>query len=203
MDINRQIKLFEKQAEKYAKRARKQTADHKWRRKLLHSARGNILEISVGAGTNFQYYPEDAEVTAVDFSPTMIEQAKGAAAEQTLKVDFMVENVEELDLPSRSFDTVVSTLSMCSYPNPEKVLEKLGTLCKEEGQILLLEHGVSTNRLVSSLQHLMDPLVKKRIGCHVNRDMLKLFDESPLEIKRVESSLLNSIHLVWARPSES
>ncbi|MFZ0370181.1 MAG: class I SAM-dependent methyltransferase, partial [Halobacillus sp.] len=140
---------------------------------------------------------------AVDFSPTMIEQAKGVAAEQNLKVDFMVENVEELDLPACSFDTVVSTLSMCSYPHPEKVLEKLGTLCKEDGQILLLEHGVSTNRLVSSLQHMMDPLVKKRIGCHVNRDMLKLLDESTLEIKRVESSLLNSIHLVWARPLHS
>ncbi|MGP4077441.1 class I SAM-dependent methyltransferase [Halobacillus sp. K22] len=203
MDMNRQIKLFEKQAGKYARRARKQTADHKWRRKLLHSARGNILEISVGAGTNFQYYPEDSAITAVDFSPTMIEQAKGVAAEQNLTVNFLVENVEELNLPAHSFDTVVSTLSMCSYPNPEKVLQKLGALCKKDGQILLFEHGVSTNRLVSRLQNLVDPLVKKRIGCHVNRDMLKLLEDSTLQIERVESSLLNSIHLVWARPSDS
>ncbi|KHE70828.1 class I SAM-dependent methyltransferase [Halobacillus sp. BBL2006] len=201
MDINRQKKLFDKQAKKYSKRARNKTPDHQWREKLLRSASGRILEVSVGAGTNFQYYPRDTSILAVDFSPSMIEKAKETARKTGRKVEFMDANVEELDLPKKSFDTVVSTLSMCAYPHPERVLRLLSQWCKDDGRVLLLEHGLSSNRIFSKLQHVFDPLVEKRIGCHINRDILKLIEDSPLDIDRIENSMFDAVHLIWANPS--
>ncbi|MFS0861155.1 class I SAM-dependent methyltransferase [Fredinandcohnia sp. 179-A 10B2 NHS] len=201
MEINRQVQLFNKQAGKYARRAKQQSSDQKMRRRLLQGAKGTILEVSVGAGANFQYYPKASKITAVDFSPEMIEQARLTARGEGLDVEFQIGNVEEIVLPEKSFDIVVSTLSLCSYPNPEKVLQRLSSWCKDDGQVLLFEHGISTNSMFAWLQHKTDPFFLKRNGCHMNRDILKLVDESPLSIIKRESYMLNAVHLIWGKPS--
>ena len=202
VEIDKRIQLFEKQANNYARRVKRKSSDHKYRKELLRSAKGNILELSVGAGANFQYYPKNANVTAVDFSPSMIEKAKGAAREQKLDVEFLISNVEDLSLPKGSYDTVVSTLSLCSYPNPDKVLEKISEWCREEGSILLFEHGISSNPVYAWAQNKADAYVERKIGCHMNRDILNMVKQSPLHVQKVKSFLLSSIHLIWAAPKK-
>ncbi|MFD2706914.1 class I SAM-dependent methyltransferase [Salibacterium lacus] len=202
MDIQRQRKLFDRQAEKYAKRVGKRGADHKWRKRLLSEAEGNILEISAGAGTNFPYYPGDASITAVDFSPAMLEKARETAQKENKKVTaFISGNVETLDFPEHSFDTIVSTLSMCAYPNPDHVLRLLSTWCHKDGRILLLEHGVSSNRVLAKLQDAFDPVFTKRVGCHINRDLMTLVHQAPVTIQREEHALFGAVHLIWAKPN--
>ncbi|MBS2967489.1 class I SAM-dependent methyltransferase [Metabacillus sp. KIGAM252] len=200
MDIQRQRKLFDRQASKYEMRVRKRGRDHQWRKRLLLSAKGNILEVSVGAGTNFSYYPQGASITAVDFSPAMLEKAREAALEENIQVEFILGNVEALELPEHSFDTVVSTLSMCAYPNPDHVLRLLSKWCRNDGQILLLEHGLSTNRFLSRLQKAFDPVYKKRIGCHLNRDIMGLIEDAPVIVQREEHAVFGAVHLIWAKP---
>nr|WP_249292293.1 class I SAM-dependent methyltransferase [Metabacillus flavus] len=181
-------------------RVRKRGRDHQWRKRLLLSAKGNILEVSVGAGTNFSYYPQGASITAVDFSPAMLEKAREAALEENIQVEFILGNVEALELPEHSFDTVVSTLSMCAYPNPDHVLRLLSKWCRNDGQILLLEHGLSTNRFLSRLQKAFDPVYKKRIGCHLNRDIMGLIEDAPVIVQREEHAVFGAVHLIWAKP---
>lgn len=43
-----------------------------WRKKLLKKAKGKILEVGVGTGKNFDFYPAGADVTAIDFAEKMI-----------------------------------------------------------------------------------------------------------------------------------
>ncbi|MFT4413700.1 class I SAM-dependent methyltransferase [Fredinandcohnia humi] len=202
MEIERQVELFNKQATKYVRRVNQKNSDQKMRQRLLQGAQGDILEVSVGAGANFKYYPKTSRITAVDFSPAMIEQAKLVASEQSRQVDFHIGNVEEIDFPEKSFDTVISTLSLCSYPHPEKVLQKLSSWCKEDGQVLLYEHGISSNPIFAWLQHKTDAFFLKKQGCHMNRDILGLVQSAPLSIVRNESYMLNAVHLIWAKPKE-
>ncbi|MFS0823929.1 class I SAM-dependent methyltransferase [Bacillus sp. 1P02SD] len=199
MNIERQVEIFNKQAGKYYKRAKQKNMDFRLRSKLLQSATGDILELSVGAGMNFQFYPRSSRITAVDFSPLMIDQAKIVAAEQGRQVDFRLGNVEEIALPEKTYDTVISTLSLCSYPHPEKVLKRMASWCKEDGKILLYEHGISTNSFVAWLQHKTNSFHMKKVGCHMNRDILKLVQQSPLSIVKSEHYLLNAVHLIWAK----
>lgn len=200
MDIQRQRKIFDRQANKYALRAKKRGPDHQWRQRLLSSAKGDILEVSVGVGTNFSYYPKDVSLTAVDFSPAMLEEAKKVAQEENKVVEFILGNVEDLELLEHSFDTVVSTLSMCAYPNPDHVLHLLSKWCRKDGQILLLEHGLSSNRFLSKLQNILDPVFKKRVGCHINRDFMRLIEDAPMVVQREEHAIFGVVHLVWAKP---
>ena len=121
MNQDKLIRIFDKQANGYEKR-RKNQSQAKWREKLLSSAKGKVLEVAVGAGANFQYYPRGDEVTAVDFSGEMLKKAKAAAIEEGMDAQFIHSDVESLSFEDYSFDTIISTLSLCGYENPMKVL---------------------------------------------------------------------------------
>lgn len=172
------------------------------RGRLLGSARGRVLELGVGAGANFPFYRQDVELTAVDFSPVMIEKARAANdREYGLSVRFVTGDVERLALPEGSFDTVVSTLSLCAYRDPKRVLDNMSRWCKPGGRVLLMEHGLSTCRAVAWAQKALDPLACRWIGCHQNLDIPGLVQASPLRIERAERHMLGVLHLLWCRPA--
>lgn len=199
MDKEKLIKTFDRQAKSYEKR-RLYRSEEKWRRRLLPAAKGNILEVGVGAGANFQYYPKDVKVTAVDFSLEMLDKAKVAAMEEGIEAQFVHADVETLMFEQNSFDTIVSTLSLCGYDHPIRLLQAFNKWCKPDGQILLLEHGKSSNIVLSTLLTLLNPLNKRFVGCHLNRDILKIVQESNIAIERVEHYIAGAVHLVWAKP---
>ena len=200
MDKQRLVRMFDKQADMWERRRKKRTVDSKWRQRLLEGATGKILEVAVGAGGNFQFYSPDVEVTAFDFSPMMIDRAKLAAAEYQIRASFQVGDIENVQLPEKSFDTVVSTLSMCAYADPLMVLHQLNRWCKNDGRILLLEHGTSSIAPLNWFFNLLDPLQMKTIGCHLNRNIMSLVSMSPLCIEHFESHFFGMVHLIWAKP---
>lgn len=197
-----QVRKFDKQADMYdKKRVRGELAF--LRRRLVGSAEGEVLELGVGAGANLPYYRRDVRLNAVDFSPAML--AKAAAANEAsygLAATFIQGDVGSLSLPDQAFDTVVSTLSMCAYDHPERVLSAMNRWCKPGGQILLMEHGISSNKLLAILQKLADPLAYRFVGCHQNRDIMGLISASPLEIKHVEHFMLGMLHIIRCAPTQ-
>ncbi len=201
MDKHRLVRVFDKQADTWDRRRKKRTLDTKWREKLLGDAKGRVLEVAVGAGGNFQFYKRNVQVTALDFSPMMIGKARRAAEEYGIQTEFHVGDIETVELPERTFDTVVSTLSMCAYAEPLRVLQQMNRWCADDGHLLLLEHGTSSVLPLTWLQNLLDPLQVRTIGCHANRDILGLVSHSPLVIEQHESHLFGMFHLIWARPS--
>ncbi|WP_233531188.1 class I SAM-dependent methyltransferase [Paenibacillus alkalitolerans] len=114
MNNEKLIQKFDKQAKVYEMRRRKQS-EKKWREKLIRSARGTVLEVGVGAGANFQFYSQDVEVTAVDFSKEMLSKAEEAVVESGVRAKFIHSDIESLSFPDDAFDTVVSTLTLCGY----------------------------------------------------------------------------------------
>lgn len=202
MNNNDLALLYNKQADKYAKlRKKKKSFDHEWRKQLLSFARGRILEVSVGAGANFKFYPKDSEIIAIDLSEAMIEKAKESALDAGIKASFINSKVEGLDFETGSFDTIVSTLSLCAYDDPVHVLNLFNKWCKKDGIVLLLEHGASKYLLVHWLQNKLDGFQYRKIGCHANRDVLKIVKSSDLKIKMYDRKLLGAIYLIWAKPA--
>lgn len=138
---------------------------NRWRKQLLAKAKGTVLELAagttqlsteflshlrryctVGSGRNWEYYPPNVQhVIAVDASPKMLEKAE-AKKLKPQQLTFHLMDAHNLTIPSNSVDTVVETFALCSYANPNKVLEEMKRVCKEDGQILLLEHGTYTLR---------------------------------------------------------
>jgi len=200
MRVNREklVRKFDKQSEIYEFR-RKRLTEKEWRQKLIGSAAGRILEVAVGAGANFPYYPAGVELTAADFSAGMLAKARAAAGEYGIRPTFIHAAVESLDFAEDSFDTIVSTLSFCGYDDPVRVLELFNRWCRPDGRILLMEHGISSNRFAGYLQKGINPLFKRAVGCNLDRDIVGIV-QSKLVIEKMEHHMIGAVHLIWAKP---
>lgn len=172
--------------------------EQQWRRQLLSYAKGNVLEVGVGAGDNFKYYPKGVAVTATDPGVRAIEKARCAATEYGIKTNFIISTVEELQLGEHSFDTIVSTFSLSAYENPGEALNQFNSWCKPGGMILLLEYGLSKYGMVNWLQQKWDPYHYRRTGSHINRDIIGIISSSGLGMKKVEVKYAGIVYLVWA-----
>lgn len=196
------IKKFDKQVKMYENNRSNQKLA--WlRNKIIKRAYGKVLEVGVGAGANFSYYDRNnVEITGVDFSSEMIKSAQRAASTFQVRAEFIQEDIDELILEDNSFDCVVSTLSLCSYPDPIVTLNKFNSWCRNDGIILLMEHGLSSNPLVSFTQKMIDPLYAKISGCHCNRNINKVVEKSNLLVDHIESYWSDIIYLIQAKPSK-
>jgi len=76
----------------------------------LATGTGAIAERAASAG---------ASVTGIDLAPTLIETAKGRAAEKGLDIDYRVSDAEQLDLPDASYDKVSSNVGIMFAPDHE------------------------------------------------------------------------------------
>ncbi|MGH7796252.1 MAG: class I SAM-dependent methyltransferase [Candidatus Binatia bacterium] len=110
---------------------------------LLRRASGTVLEVAVGTGKNLAHYRRDCPIIALDLSGEMLKVARNRAAKLSMHVSFLVADAEALPFPDESFDSVVSSLSTCTFPNPVAALEEIARVCRADGRVLLLERGRS------------------------------------------------------------
>ncbi|WP_080875945.1 class I SAM-dependent methyltransferase [Oceanobacillus timonensis] len=193
------IKKFDKQAEKYDKR-RKNDPLYRFRKRIFQETAGNVLEVAIGSGLNFPFYRRDIELTGVDFSSEMLKRAAYAAKDYPFQTTLIQNDVERLDLNENSFDTIISSTSFCAYQEPVGVLNKFQKWCKPDGKILMLEHGISENKLLAGMQKMVDPLALKAVGCHQNRNISAIIEKSDVNLIREERYLAGSLYLIWAKP---
>ena len=119
-----------------------------WRKKLWEKVDGyHILEVGVGTGKNFDYYPADARITAIDFSREMLKQAERKKDRKNISVELDLMDVQSLCFADNSFDTVIGSFVFCSVPLPLKGLKELYRVCKPGGQVILLEHVLSSTEV--------------------------------------------------------
>ena len=145
-----------------------------WRKILWGKVRGeHVLEVGVGTGKNFPYYPSGARITALDFSEKMLERAKRKQQRSGIAVDLELMDVQSLCYADNSFDTVIATFVFCSVPQPTKGLQELYRVCKPGGQVLLLEHVLSSKPVMAKLMCFINPLIAAVFGANINRRTVK------------------------------
>jgi ubiquinone/menaquinone biosynthesis C-methylase UbiE len=143
-----------------------------YRRKVLADAKGSVLEIGFGTGLNLPYYPADRvdKITTVDPNPGMNKLARSRIAASPITVDFQVLNGEELPMLDATFDTVVSTWTLCSIKAVERAIAEIYRVLKPGGKFLFIEHGLSNEPNIQTWQHRLTPLQKIIAdGCHLDR----------------------------------
>jgi ubiquinone/menaquinone biosynthesis C-methylase UbiE len=153
----------------------------------------NILEVGVGTGKNFAYYPANKTITAIDFSPVMIQEAKKKCITLSLDVELLEMDVQALDFPDNHFDCVIGTFLFCSVPDPEQGLRELKRVCKSGGEVLLLEHVLSENKFIAPIMQLLNPLTVRLVGANINRQTVKTVQACRFRSVEV---LASSSHLV-------
>lgn len=177
----------------------------KLRKKLLQNITGNILEIAPGPGFNFIHYKNIDKLTAVDISPKMLASAESYwESVGSVPAHFVVGDIATARFEVAQFDAIISTCSLCAYDDPITVLNNLACWCRPDGQIYLLEHGLSDNFVARTIQKVFDPIHYKIHACHCNRDIANLVESTNLEILSVERprqyAIIDFMYVITARP---
>lgn len=173
------------------------------RRRLLSRARGEVLEVAVGTGKNLPHYPPGCRVTGVDISPGMLAVARRRARALGREVELHVMEATRLAFPDRHFDTVVSTLSTCTFPDPVAALREMGRVCRAGGRVLLLEHGRSDRRWLGAWQDRTAEGHARALACHWNRRPDRLVAEAGLRVYRLQRHFFGIFYQIEAGPSEA
>ncbi len=168
------------------------------RRRLLQRASGKVLEIAAGTGRNLRYYPTACQITAVDFSPAMLRVACKRADRLGQAIPFLVMDAENLAFHDRCFDTIVSSLTVCTFPDPAAALREMARVCRPNGRILLLEHGRSDVEWLGRLQDRRADRHAKALGCRWNREPLDLVRRAGLTLIAAQRTFFGIFHLLDA-----
>jgi ubiquinone/menaquinone biosynthesis C-methylase UbiE len=101
---------------------------------------------------------------------------------------------EDLPLPDRRFDTVVSTWTLCTISDPVRALQEIGRVLKPGGRFLFLEHGRSDDRTIATWQNRLNPIQNViGCGCNLNRQIDRLITHSGLTIAHLDRFRMQGI----------
>lgn len=155
------------------------------RQELLAKADGDVLEIGFGTGLNLKYYPDRVRsLTAIDSH-----RLDRNFPQTGINLHWLEMSAETMTLADNSFDTVVSTFTLCSIPHVQTALDEIHRVLRPGGSFLFLEHVKSPNPIIASLQELANPLYNLlACGCNVNRDMEQTITASRLCLQSLNTA---------------
>lgn len=161
-------------------------------------ARGEVLEIAVGTGRNFPFYPEGVRLSGIELSPKMLDLARRRARELGRDADLRVGDAHNLPFPDASFDTVVVTLALCTIPDDRRALAEAARVLRPGGELLLLEHVRSPVLPVRLLQRVLEPLTLLLDHDHLLREPLRHVEDAGLVVESLERSKLGIVERLQA-----
>ena len=148
----------------------------KIRNKLIKGVKGKVLEIGIGTGANFEHYPSNIELFGIEPSKEMIEKAYAKITEFPNPIKLTQGVAEELPYPDQYFDTVISTLVLCSVHDLHASLREIARVLKPDGQVILFEHiRLDDPKWIGWVQDVLAPSWSFVCdGCQLNRDTIKV-----------------------------
>ncbi|MCK5913756.1 MAG: class I SAM-dependent methyltransferase [Desulfuromusa sp.] len=172
----------------YAMRDTEESCLQEWRKELLAHAKGDLLEIGAGTGVNLPHYPE--KITRIILSEPDLQMRKNLQRRtvQTQKTNLEIASwsAESIEMPDASFDTIVSTLVLCSVPNQTTSLQEIYRLLRPNGLLIFLEHIASDHPQTLTWQHRIEPFWSFCAGnCRLTRNTAAAIDAAGLKIERL------------------
>ena len=163
-----------------------------YRERATGAAEGRVLDIGIGSGLNLPFYgPHADEIIGLEPSRPLLARATKNAELAQRPVQLIEGSAQAIPLEDRSIDTVVMTWTGCSIPNLRLALGEMRRVLRPRGRVLFVEHGRSPDPRVQVWQDRLTPLWRRVAGgCHLNRKMDAIVQESGFAIERLETGYI-------------
>jgi ubiquinone/menaquinone biosynthesis C-methylase UbiE len=150
---------------------------------------GDVVEIGFGTGLNARYYPSEVtKVWAVEPSRVCLRMAAPRIARSSSIVEMAGLDGQHLDLPSDTFDAVLSTWTLCTIPDVAAALAEIRRVLKPGGSLRFVEHGHSPDEPVARWQQRLEPLNKRLAGgCHLTRKIPQTIEQAGFSVETLDT----------------
>ena len=158
------------------------------RERLLEGASGRVLEVGGGTGANLPFYGTAVEaLTITEPEEPMARRLARKARGQSRAIELVQAPAERLPFAAASFDTVVSTLVLCTVADQARSLQELRRVLTPGGRLLFLEHVRSHDPNVARWQDRLNGINRFIAhGCNCNRSTLDAIRAAGFTIASVE-----------------
>jgi SAM-dependent methyltransferase len=162
---------------------------HRQRTELLAGLRGRVLEVGAGDGRNFSHYPQEvSEVLALEPEPYLRGLAAEAAGAAQVSVTVLDGTAEDVPHEDGAFDSIVSSLVLCSVLDQEVALTEMHRVLAPGGELRFFEHVVAEKSLGRAVQSGLDGSgvwPQLGAGCHLARDTLGAIAVAGFSVERI------------------
>jgi SAM-dependent methyltransferase len=150
-----------------------------------HPVHGIVLEIGFGSGTNLPYLPADIDhYLAVDPATSAQKYANKRLAKHPVNLEYLGLDGQSIDVDDASIDFVVSTMSLCTIPDPVAALHEVRRILKPGGSLVFLEHGLSPVPKIANRQERLNGLQNRLFGgCNLNRPIFDLMRDAQFNLE--------------------
>ena len=158
------------------------------RDRVCEGLEGEVVEIGFGSGLNVPFYPDRvARVSAVEPADLGWKLAGKRLEASRIPVERSGLDGQSLPFEDDSFDTALSTWTMCTIPDLEQALGEIRRVLKPDGRLRFVEHGLAPDEGVRRWQHRLEP-VQKRVfgGCHLTREIPDMLRDAGFDITELD-----------------
>jgi SAM-dependent methyltransferase len=147
------------------------TAYAQYKREVLGSLGGTVLEIGAGYGANFGYLAAGTDWIGLEPDPAARRKLTTIAAAHGYHRPVIASAAERIPLSSASVDAVAGTLVLCSVADQAMVLAQVRRVLRPGGRFVFFEHVAAPRGTASrGLQRCCAPLSRRLAGCDPARE---------------------------------
>ena len=162
------------------------------KRALFRRMEGRTLFVAIGTGLDIAHFPAGRDITAIDISEAMLARARARQPRYGDGLRLERQDAAALPYADGSFDTVATSCTLCSVPDPRRVLGELRRVLRPGGRLLLFEHVRSRHVALALVLDVMS-LWSRRGGTDMSRDTLATVTAAGFELLGVQSVFLDII----------
>lgn len=143
-----------------------------------------VLDVGVGTGLSLAEFPKNCKVVGIDLSTEMLRKAKEKIVQNRLDhIQVMSMDAMRIGFRDDSFDKVFISHVVSVVPDPYKVMSEVRRVCRKGGQVVIVNHFKSSNRIVEIVEKLINPVCKK-IGWRSDLCLNEFINKSGLNVRQ-------------------
>ena len=175
-------------------------AEKRWKpfkTRLFSNMQGKVLFLALGTGLDIPSWPKGQDITAIDISPKMLDEAQDRIAAYDGRISAEVMDVHAMPYADASFDQVFTSCTFCSVPDPVAGLKALHRVLKPGGELFMFEHTGSKHYPFRQMMDFMSILTEK-VGPAMNRDTVSNVRAAGFAITEVDNIFLDVVKTIKA-----